>query len=218
MRTGKISRKGFSLTALILSSMCVFFIALLSATNASCKDGNEWIAFAELSCIPADDFTVEVETEVVTDHTNKLPESGPGLSQGARKTRMKYSEEKGLRLVSSKGGASFTVDVASMLKKMKGKVEWIIEKNEEIVNDKPAVVVSSSGKGWLVRLWISHANGTVLRYDQYLNGRHISTSKIDYSEKTKGVHLPIKIETELHPPGEKIVQNYSNYVFEGGEK
>ena len=213
MRTASAKPENLS----VLSKVCLAFIffvsfgSLILSAGAFGRDAGEWVLLAEKACIPKGNYTVEVTTEFYQISPPGRPETGKRTLQGKKTAQLSYTKERGLRVRPPGGTPSFTIDIASMLQKMKGKAEWVIGSKEDILDGDACVIVSSSGEKWLVRLWIRHNDGAVLRYDQYLNGNHISSSKLKYDKKHKGVCLPTRIRTEFLMTGQIMFQRYANY-------
>lgn len=99
-----------------------------------------------------------------------------------------------------------------MLRRMKGKAEWIVEIENELIDDQPCSVVKSSGDNWLVRLWLRQVDGAVLRYEQHLNGKDLGYSELKYGNAIDGVLLPVEIRTTFKLTNQLVVQAYSEYV------
>src|SRR5439155_22367031 len=106
--------------------------------QAASQDAADWVLLAEQKCIPTFSYKVTVFTQATTNT------AGPSREAADQKAvLMTYSSEKGLRLDTRTGDTSFTVDIASMLKKMSGKASWKIE-SEQSFDGQPTVCVLSA--------------------------------------------------------------------------
>lgn len=220
----KICRKSSVLqSGVIKAAWFLLFVAwILPALSFGATPG-EWIKLAENACIYEKSYKVSRKTEVFHESVNKdkAAKIKKLISKGS--AQLAYTKKKGLKPIppkKDKDKASgsprpsvFTLDISYMLQKMRGKAQWVLEKENEIHDKQDCVVLSSSGEKWLVRLWIRKKDGAVLRYDQYLNNRFLGTSRVEYGPRRKKKHFPAKTTTRFNLTNHIIVQHYGNYVF-----
>lgn len=138
------------------------------------KSASEWVAQAEDVHALANNYSVEVITEEVSENSRMEGSEPKGMTTRNHRASLRYSPARGLRGRKA-GGSSFVVDIASMFPSTK-ELRWSIEKTDETVAGKLCVVVAGTFEGTLVmRLSIEKDDGTVVRYDQYLKGKHIGS-------------------------------------------
>lgn len=199
-----------------------------------------WIHLAENACICREDYTVQVRTQVIqgsrTDHDEEsstsagnsaihredLP-SSPSLlretvdtfanSDGTGLRRRVLASNARSQTPTPPGESFFILDVGNMLRKMKAKAEWTLKEQDGSVGGRESVLLESSGPKWLVQLWVCTIDGTVLRYDQHLNGKPVASSVLLYASPRKGKYLPSETTTTFTRTGQIIKQIYENYVF-----
>lgn len=168
-----------------------------------------WVSQATAALSPDFDYGLQVQTKVVALNGAMGKPDGPAEVLSESTTQMSYSPDKGLRVDDQGSRASFSVDVASMLQKMRDKAEWQIEGSSEFAGQE-CVTLISSGATWAVRLWVNTENGAVLKYEQHLNKKHVSTSTLSY-RSFDGVLVPTNVVTDFPLTGQRIVQDYRNY-------
>jgi hypothetical protein len=181
---------------------------------------SSWIAKAEKSLISDKKYTVDRKTEIY--QRVKDEKTGKISMKLIKKTstQLIYTPGVGLRLsppntnLEKLGESGFTLDIAHMLKKMKGKAKWILEDENILINNYESVILNSSGEKWLVRLWIRKNDGAILRYDQYIDNQLIGTSTIEYHQIQNGKYFPKKTKTNFKRTGHIFIQNYENYLVQ----
>ena len=201
----------------------LFFVSCITPTLSFAASPKHWITLAEDACISEESYKVNRKTEVYheTLDKNRTAMIKKLIRKGS--AQLTYTKKKGLKPLPPKKAKNktsalpkpsvFTLDVGHMLQKMKGKVQWVLENENESLDKHDCVVLSSSGKKWLVRLWIRKKDGAVLRYDQYLNNRFLGPSRIEYGKPRKGKHFPTKTTTRFNLTNHIIIQQYYDYSF-----
>jgi len=125
-----------------------------------------------------------------------------------RRALLSYSKEEGLTRKKS-GGSSLVLDIASIFKKTKGKLQWSIEDQDESVDGESCVVVVGMFEdNVLIRFYLRRGDSAILRYDPYLGGEHIASSTLKYSRNTSGDLIPTNISTEFFLTNQTIIQEY----------
>ena len=207
----------------ISTIVLLLFVSWILPALSFAASPEQWIKLAEDACISEKDYKVSRKTEVFHESVdkNKTAKIKKLISKGS--AQLAYTKKKGLKPVppgkaiskisKSPKPSVFTLDVGHMLQKMRGKVQWLLEKENESLDKQACVVLSSSGKRWLVRFWIRKKDGVVLRYDQYLNNKFIGTSTIKYDKPKKGKHFPVATTTRFHLTNHIVTQQYYDYVF-----
>ena len=206
----------------------LLFVSCILPTRSFAESAKHWITLAESVCISDANYTAKRSTEVYHESVGK---SGTAMTKKLiRKggAQLVYTKKKGLLPKPPKKSKDktapdlkpsvFTLDISHMLQKMKGKAQWVLEKENESLDNHACAVLSSSGEKWLVRLWIRKKDGAVLQYDQYLNNRFLGTSRIEYGAPRKGKHFPAKTTTKFNLTNHIIIQQYDNYVFSEDEE
>ena len=234
MKNRTLSKGSVVLFSKIVLVASVLFIFGLSPVLSIAESPEHWISMAENSCIYDKSYTVDRKTEVYKQAGGSRDATRGTLVETGN-ARLLYTKQRGLRI--EKGGfnsmssqertdmtsslskpSPFTLDVGHMLQKMKGKVQWVLEDENTLLDGQACVVLSSSGDKWLVRLWIRKGDGVVLRYDQHLNDKFIGTSLIEYSPPMDGKYLPLRTSTRFYLTGDSIVQEYDKYSFPEDEQ
>jgi len=177
-----------------------------STLQVPAPDGAYWLSLAERECVANFRYRVTVST-----HASMNTGIARVDTPGNKPFSMTYSPDKGLRLDSATGAASFAVDVASMLRKMDAKLPWMID-HEEVLDGQAAVCLSSATERSFVRLWIAQDNGAVLQFEQEIDGRRVATCRLDYAT-FNGTLLPVRATTAFAPTGRTIVQDYEGYTI-----
>lgn len=220
----KISRKPSILQFEGIKTVLFFlFVSCILPTRSFAESAKHWITLAESVCISDANYIATRGTEVYQES------AGKGGAQATRKlikkggTRLAYTKKTGLKPIPPKKSKDktapdlkasvFTLDIGHMLQKMKGKVKWVLENENESLDKQACVVLSSSGEKWLVRLWIRKKDNVVLRYDQHLNNKFVGTSRVEYGKPRKGKYFPAKTTTKFNLTNHIIIQQYYDYVF-----
>lgn len=191
---------------------------VLTATQVATKaaavaehDAAYWVKLAEEKCLPRFAYKVTVSTQTTTNGPAPSP-----VIPDEKAVSMTYSVDKGLHLDASTGNSSFSVDIASMLRKMQDKVSWSIER-EEILDGQPTICVSSTTQRLSIKLWIHRADGAVLQFEQSLDGKQMASSKLAYTP-VNGTLLPEKATTFFPATGRTVTQDYTSYVVVNSKK
>ena len=174
-----------------------------SVSRTASHDAAYWIGLAEQKCVPSFSYKVIVSTQTITN-------AGASAVPDQKPVSMTYSPDRGLRLDATTGNASFSVDVASVLRKMSGKTPWTIER-EESLDAEPTVCVSSSNERLSVKVWIRLDDGAVLQFEQSIEGKQIASCKLVYTS-VNGTLVPEKVTTVFPATGRTMIQDYRSYV------
>ena len=172
-----------------------------------------WVALAEECSTSKRDYTADLTTTVYENSS-----LGNLTTQSAiEHAQLRYTKKEGLKLKPGGGQFAFYVDIATMLKQLRGKAQWKLEETEQAIDGNKCVVVSAGGDRWQVRLWISHDDGAVLRYDQYLDSKCVAICHLEYGDKHQSVMLPRRIVTEFPVTHQVMDQTYASYTLSKGE-
>lgn len=209
------------------TSLLLLFASWILPALSFAATPEDWIKLAEGACIYEKSYKVSRKTEVFHESVdkNKTAKIKKLISKGS--AQLAYTKKKGLKPIPPKKNSDktaespkpsvFTLDISHMLQKMKGKVQWVLENENESLDKQACAVLSSSGERWLVRLWIRKKDGVVLRYDQYLNNKFIGTSTIKYNKPRKGKHFPVETTTRFNLTNHIVTQQYDSYSFSENE-
>jgi hypothetical protein len=182
-----------------------------NAATVARHDADYWVKLAEEKCLPNFAYKVTVSTQTTTNGPAPSP-----VVPDQKPVSMTFSGDKGLHLDASTGNASFSVDIASMLRKMHDKVLWSIER-EEILDGQPTICVSSTTQRLSIKLWIRSNDGAVLQFEQSLDGKQMASSKLAYTS-ISGTLLPEKATTFFSATGRTVTQDYTSYVVMNSQK
>ncbi len=209
--------RGITVISLIL------FVSCITPTLSFAASPKHWITLAEDACISEESFKVNRKTEVYHETLNKNRTAMIKKLIKKGGAQLAYTKKRGLKPLPPKKAENktsapvkpsvFTLDVGHMLQKMKGKVQWVLENENESLDKHNCVVLSSSGEKWLVRLWIRKKDGAVLRYDQHINNKFLGTSTIEYGKPRRGKFFPIKTTTRFNLTNHIVAQQYDSYSF-----
>jgi len=214
----------------LLIALYLYTVVNFSLETSIASTAQNWISMAEKASISEENYSVSIETEIFhesiipkdTSEPNKLISMSKKLI-GKANTRFTYTKKRGLRPIptktninkssSSQSHSFFTLDIGNMLQKMKGKAKWVLENDNIILDKQKCIILRSSGDKWLVRLWVRKKDGSVLRYDQYLNNKFIGTSLIEYKKLKNEKCFPSKASTRFNLTNHIIVQRFYDYSF-----
>ena len=182
-----------------------FFFVLNSELYAESKKSSlEWISDAEKIHTINNMYTVEVVSEIKEKGivTQNLKPANK------HRALMSYKKETGLRGEEA-GSLTLVLDIQSLFQKTKGKVQWSVESEDNIVDGESCVVIGGTYEGKkLIRLDIRKADNAVIRCDQYIGGKCISSSKLKYSRTDAGDLVPVNILTDFTLTNETMNQDY----------
>ena len=175
------------------------------------RGASYWFNFALQKCVPRFDYRVEVSSQTISNAAAPAtPASRDALYQS--RVSMVYSPNNGLRLDTSTGGASFSVDVATMLRKMISRVQWTVD-GQTTFEGEPAVRLSSTNPHGSITFWISRTDGAVLHYEQSIDGRQIASCDVKYTT-LNGSLVPQKTVVRFPLTGRIVTQDYTEYAIQ----
>ena len=174
-----------------------------------------WITLAQRKCVPRFAYQVQVSSRTTTKGTAlATPARNDTLYEG--RVWMVYSVDNGLRLDTSRGKGSFTVDIATMLEKTVPNIPWTIE-GQDTLEGKPTVRLCSRSQRGSITLWISRDDGAVLRYAQSLDGNDLASCDVIYTP-LNGSLVPLQTVIAFPLTARTVTQDYTDYVVQGDSK
>ena len=173
-----------------------------------------WISLAQQKCVPRFEYKVKVSSRTTTNGTALAALAGDdSLYQGD--VSMVYSVDKGLRLDTSAGKASFSVDMAKMLEKMVPNLQWAVDGQGTLAGES-TVKLSSTNQRGSITLWIGRDDGAVLRYEQSVDGKQIASCNVTYTV-LNGSLVPQTVVVDFPLTARTVTQNYTEYVIQGNK-
>lgn len=185
-----------------------------NVSQATQHTADYWISLAQQKCVPHFEYKVHVSSRTTTNGAAlSTPVGSDSLYQSD--VSMVYSVDKGLRLDTSTGKASFSVDMAKMLEKMIPNLQWTVDGQETMAGE-PAMELSSTNQRGSITLWIGRDDGAVLRYEQSVDGKQIASCNVTYTV-LNGSLVPQKTEVYFPLTARTVTQDYTEYAVQANK-